>query len=188
MSARSRLSAAARRLGYVMPLPEDDRTLKSRAEYEDELTGLLGGRAAEEIDLYRAVHRRHQRPGAGHQTGEGDGHPLWHERRHRPHAATAGDSNPFMGMDFGEQRTYSEDVARKIDQEVRGIVDSAYARARAILIDHKDKLCCWRKRCWKRKCWIAGIPQAVGQAGLEKGQAAQAGKTADSKNRRARRE
>jgi cell division protease FtsH len=45
-----------------------------------------------------------------------------------------------MGMDFGEQRTYSEDVARKIDQEVRRIVDNAYARARQILLDNKDKL------------------------------------------------
>ncbi len=51
-----------------------------------------------------------------------------------------GDSNPFMGMDFGEQRTYSEEVARKIDREVRRIVDSAYDRARAILTEQKDKL------------------------------------------------
>jgi cell division protease FtsH len=51
-----------------------------------------------------------------------------------------GDSNPFMGMDFGEQRTYSEEVARKIDREVRGIVDSAYDRARAILTEQKEKL------------------------------------------------
>ena len=43
-----------------------------------------------------------------------------------------GDANPFMGMDFGEQRTYSEEVARVIDQEVRRIVDTAYKRARKI--------------------------------------------------------
>ncbi len=45
-----------------------------------------------------------------------------------------------MGMDFGEQRTYSEDVARKIDQEVRRIVESAYQRAREILVAKRDKL------------------------------------------------
>ncbi len=45
-----------------------------------------------------------------------------------------------MGMDFGEQRSYSEDVARKIDHEVRRIVDNAYTRAREILLYHKDKL------------------------------------------------
>jgi cell division protease FtsH len=57
-----------------------------------------------------------------------------------PRQLQQADSNPFMGMDFGEQRTYSEDVARKIDQEVRRIVDNAYARARQILLDNKDKL------------------------------------------------
>ena len=127
-------------LGYVMPLPEDDHTLKSRAEYEDELTGLLGGRVAEEIiftepstgatnDLERVTKLAKAmvtRYGMSDAIG--------------PMQLQQGDSNPFMGMDFGEQRTYSEDVARKIDQEVRRIVDSAYTRARTILIDHKDKL------------------------------------------------
>ncbi|HXF64041.1 MAG TPA: cell division protein FtsH, partial [Caldilineaceae bacterium] len=51
-----------------------------------------------------------------------------------------GDANPFMGMEIGERRPYSEEVARKIDQEVRRIVDRAYDRARKILLDHKDKL------------------------------------------------
>ncbi len=50
------------------------------------------------------------------------------------------DSNPFMGMDFGEQRTYSEEVARQIDQEVRRIVEQAYEQARQLLVEHKDKL------------------------------------------------
>ena len=51
-----------------------------------------------------------------------------------------GDANPFMGMDFGEQRSYSEDVARKIDREVRRIVDQAYKRAIDILTRHNDQL------------------------------------------------
>ena len=51
-----------------------------------------------------------------------------------------GDSNPFMGMEFGEQRAYSEDVARKIDQEVRRIVESAYERSRQVLLENRDKL------------------------------------------------
>jgi cell division protease FtsH len=51
-----------------------------------------------------------------------------------------GDANPFMGMDLGEQRSYSEDVARKIDREVRRIVDEAYKRAQDILSRHSDQL------------------------------------------------
>ncbi len=127
-------------LGYVMPLPDADRSLKSRAQYEDELAGLLGGRVAEEIvftepstgatnDLERVTKLAKAmvtRFGMSEAIG-----PMQLQR---------GDSNPFMGMDFGEQRTYSEDVARKIDQEVRRIVESAYARARSILVENKEKL------------------------------------------------
>jgi cell division protease FtsH len=127
-------------LGYVMPLPEADRMLKSRAQYEDELAGLLGGRVAEEIiftepstgatnDLERVTKLAKAmvtRFGMSESIG--------------PMQLQQGDSNPFMGMDFGEQRTYSEEVARKIDQEVRRIVDQAYGRARAILMEKEDKL------------------------------------------------
>ena len=127
-------------LGYVMPLPADDRTLKSKAEYEDELTGLLGGRVAEELifnepstgatnDLERVTKLAKAmvtRYGMSDVIG-----PMQLQRA---------DANPFMGMDFGVQRTYSEEVARQIDHEVRRIVDNAYARARQILIEHRDKL------------------------------------------------
>jgi cell division protease FtsH len=127
-------------LGYVMPLPEGDSTLKSRAQYEDEIAGLLGGRVAEEIifsepstgaasDLERVTKLAKAmvtRFGMSDAIG--------------PQQLQQADSNPFMGMDFGEQRTYSEDVARKIDQEVRRIVDNAYARALQILMTNKDKL------------------------------------------------
>ena len=127
-------------LGYVMRLPESDNTLKSRAQYEDELAGMLGGRVAEELifdepttgatdDLERVTKLAKAmvtRFGMSDAIGP----------RQLQHA----DSNPFMGMDFGEQRTYSEEVARTIDQEVRRIVDNAYARARQILVTNKDKL------------------------------------------------
>lgn len=128
-------------LGYVMPLPEGDNQLKSRAQYEDEIAGLLGGRVAEEIiflepstgatnDLDRVTKLAKAmvtRYGMSEAIG--------------PRQLSQGDSNPFMGMDFGgEQRSYSEDVARKIDHEVRRIVDNAYARAREILLSNKDKL------------------------------------------------
>ncbi len=127
-------------LGYVMRLPESDNMLKSRAQYEDELAGMLGGRVAEEIifsepttgatdDLERVTKLAKAmvtRFGMSEAIG--------------PRQLQQADSNPFMGMDFGEQRTYSEDVARKIDQEVRRIVDNAYARARQVLLSNKDKL------------------------------------------------
>lgn len=127
-------------LGYVMPLPDEDKTMKSQAEYEDEITGLLGGRAAEEIifsepstgatnDIERVTKIAKAmvtRFGMSDEIG--------------PLQLQQGESNPFMGMDFGEQRAYSEDIARKIDQEVRRIVDAAYQKALSILRSNTDKL------------------------------------------------
>ena len=127
-------------LGYVMPLPDEDKNLRSRAEYEDSLVGLLAGRVAEEIifdepstsaanDLERVTKLAKAmvtRFGMSDVIG--------------PVQLQHGDSNPFLGMDIGEQRSYSEDVARKIDREVRSIVQNAYNRAREILTVRKDQL------------------------------------------------
>ncbi len=127
-------------LGYVMPMPENDRTLQSQAEYEDRLAVLLGGRVAEEIifgeittgaadDLEKATKQAKAmvtRYGMSEAVG--------------PLQLSQGDSNPFLGMDLGERRHYSEAIARTIDREVRRIVETAYSRAREILMTHQDKL------------------------------------------------
>jgi cell division protease FtsH len=127
-------------LGYVMPLPEEDHNLRSRAEYEDTLAGLLAGRVAEELifeepttsaanDLERVTKLAKAmvtRFGMSDVIG--------------PMQLNPGESNPFMGMEIGEQRSYSEDVARKIDREVRRIVDGAYKRAREVLQRRREHL------------------------------------------------
>jgi cell division protease FtsH len=119
-------------LGYTMPLPEGDKYLRSREAFEDEITGLLGGRAAEEIifkrittgaanDLERAtklaramVTRFGFSEKLGLRTfGEEQGHP-------------------FLGG-LGDIRDYSEEMAQVIDQEIRQILDAAYRRAKEIV-------------------------------------------------------
>jgi len=127
-------------LGYVMPLPDEEKMLRSRAQFEDQITGLLAGRVAEELifkepstsasdDLERVTKTAKAmvtRYGMSETIG--------------PLQLSSGDANPFLGMELGEQRAYSEDVARKIDQEVRRIVESGYIKAREILVTRKDKL------------------------------------------------
>ncbi len=127
-------------LGYVMPLPDEDKMLRSKAQYEDSITGLLAGRVAEEIifdepstsaadDLERVTKMAKAmvtRFGMSDVIG--------------PLQLSSGDANPFLGMELGEQRSYSEDVARKIDREVRRIIESSYGRAREILTTHREKL------------------------------------------------
>ncbi|MFQ6015775.1 MAG: cell division protein FtsH, partial [Anaerolineae bacterium] len=127
-------------LGYTLQLPEDDRTLRGRAKFEDDLAGLLGGRAAEELifndittgaanDLERATNLARQmvtRYGMSEKLG-----PM-----------TFGDRDEliFLGREISEQRNYSEDTAEIIDEEVRRIIEKAYSRAMDALIEHKDKL------------------------------------------------
>ncbi|MBW7883464.1 MAG: ATP-dependent metallopeptidase FtsH/Yme1/Tma family protein [Caldilineaceae bacterium] len=127
-------------LGYVMPLPEEDRNLRSRAEYEDTLAGLLAGRIAEELVFHEPSTgaandiERVTKLAKAMVTRFGMSDVIG------PLQLNPGESNPFMGMEIGEQRSYSEDVARKIDREVRRIVDSAYRRAKEILIRRRDQL------------------------------------------------
>jgi cell division protease FtsH len=127
-------------LGYTMPLPEDDRYLKQRSKFEDELAGLLGGRAAEELifsdittgasnDLERATRLARKMVteyGMSDKLG-----PL-----------TFGHKNElvFLGREIGEQRNYSEEVAQAIDEEVRRLITQAHETALRILRENKDKL------------------------------------------------
>ena len=46
----------------------------------------------------------------------------------------------FLGREIGEQRNYSDEVAKTIDEEVRAIIDKAYERATEVLTTHRDKL------------------------------------------------
>ena len=46
----------------------------------------------------------------------------------------------FLGREIGEQRNYSDDVAKQIDEEVRAIIDRGYSRAMDVLTQHKYRL------------------------------------------------
>ena len=46
----------------------------------------------------------------------------------------------FLGREIGEQRNYSDDVAKMIDEEVRAIIDRGYSKAMDVLVRHKDRL------------------------------------------------
>ncbi len=129
-------------LGYTMPLPEEDRVLESRERLKDELAGLLGGRAAEEIvfgeaeittgaanDLERVTKIAREmvtRYGMSEKLG-----PLTFGRK---------EEMVFLGKELAEHRNYSEEVARAIDLEVRKLVSESYRRAKYILTKYRDRL------------------------------------------------
>jgi cell division protease FtsH len=127
-------------LGYTMALPERDRYLYAQDKFEDDLAGMLGGRAAEEMvfedrwtgasdDLEKATKLARKMVtayGMSKKLG-----PL-----------TFGDREEmvFLGREIAEQRNYSEEVAEEIDQEVQRIIEEAHNRARSILTTYRQKL------------------------------------------------
>lgn len=127
-------------MGYTMHLPEDDRYLQRKSKFMDELSGLLGGRAAEELvfadvttgasndleratDLARAMVTRY---GMSEKLG--------------PRTFGNREELVFLGREISEQRNYSEQVAEQIDEEVRRIISGAYAKAREILTMYRERL------------------------------------------------
>ena len=127
-------------LGYTMALPQEDRYLQSKTEFEDKLAGLLAGNVAERMifgdtttgasnDIEKATglaRRMVTEFGMSDKLG-----PLSFGKR---------DEMIFLGRSMGEQRDYSDEVARTIDQEVRVIIDKAYDRATEVLTAHRDRL------------------------------------------------
>jgi cell division protease FtsH len=139
-------------LGYTLQLPETDQYLMSRNELIDRIKGMLGGRAAEEIvfgeittgaedDLEHATALARQMVcmyGMGESVG------LVHCARHR---------EPFWPaqVDGLAQRDCSEQTARDIDEEVKSILDGAYAESKSILQEHRDKVELIAKELLKRE-------------------------------------
>jgi cell division protease FtsH len=128
-----------RALGYTLTLPTEDRFLVTRSELIDELAMLLGGRVAEEIvfdepttgaqdDIQRCT-----RIAKSMVTEFG-------MSRLGPLALGQTESQPFLGRDFGHVQDYSNDVAAKIDEEVRRLVEEAHDEAHEILTKYRDKL------------------------------------------------
>ncbi|MCD6350856.1 MAG: ATP-dependent zinc metalloprotease FtsH [Armatimonadetes bacterium] len=127
-------------LGHTMVTPEEDRYMMTRDELMARITQALGGRAAEEIvlgsittgaanDLEQVselARRMVTEYGMSDELG-----PLQYGKKHGP---------IFLARELSEERNYSEDVARMIDEEVRRIVETSYDRAKEILESHRDKL------------------------------------------------
>jgi len=129
-----------RALGYTISMPTEDRFLTTRQELLDTMAMTLGGRAAEEVifgeittgasnDLEKVTATAKQmvmRFGMSEKLG-----PRVYGHDH---------GQPFLGREFSSEPDYSDQIAREIDDEVRGIIEGAHDRARAILDEHRDHL------------------------------------------------
>lgn len=127
-------------LGYTLPLPGEDRYLRSRSKFKDELAGLLGGRAAEELvfndvttgaanDLEQATklaRRMVTEYGMSEKLG--------------PRTFGKREELIFLGKEIAEQRDYSEKIALEIDEEVHRLIEEAYQTAQSILKKYRPNL------------------------------------------------
>ncbi|MCV0403701.1 MAG: ATP-dependent zinc metalloprotease FtsH [Chloroflexi bacterium] len=127
-------------LGYTMSLPAEDRYLHSKTEFEDKIAGMLGGNVAETIvfgdtttgssnDIEKATSLARAMVT---QYGMSD--------KLGPLAFGKKEEMVFLGREISEQRNYSDEVAAKIDSEVREIIDNAFNRAKEALTTHRDVL------------------------------------------------
>lgn len=125
--------------GYTISLPKEDRHLMTKPELLEQITGLLGGRVAEEItfgevstgasnDFQRATNiarRMVTEWGMSEKLG--------------PLQFGNSSSQPFLGMMPSEQSN-SDRIAYEIDTEVQQIIKGQYTRCKELLVEHRDKL------------------------------------------------
>ena len=127
-------------LGYTLQLPEEDRFLISKSELMNRISVLLSGRVSEEIvfndvtsgaaaanDLERATQTARQMV-----TELGMSETLGLVKLGNKKQEV------FLGRDISEDRNYSEQVAYKIDQEVKAIIDTCYETAKEILTSRRE--------------------------------------------------
>ncbi len=128
-------------LGVTWFLPQEDQFTTSKSKFIDEICGLLGGRAAEDVifnevttgasnDLERATAIARN---MAMKFGMGDsslGMATYGEKQ----------GSMFLGADAGISRNYSEALAQKIDEYVRTVINEQYVRARGYLVKHRAKL------------------------------------------------
>lgn len=126
--------------GYAVMLPREDRYFMTKPELLDKITGLLGGRVAEEVifgEVSTGAHNDFQRAtniarkmvteyGMSDKIG--------------PLQFTSNGGNVFLGRDIQNEQTYSDAIAYEIDQEVQNFINQCYARAKQILTENKEKL------------------------------------------------
>ncbi len=127
-------------LGYTKQVPLEDRYLISRSQIMDMLAHMLGGRTAEELifdeittgasdDIKRATALARRMVIDFGMSGKLGPRTFGHK-----------EEMVFLGREISEQRDYSEEVAKQIDEEVQAIITQAHDTATKILTENKSKL------------------------------------------------
>ena len=126
--------------GYVISLPDEDRYLENQRRFEAELAAILGGRAAEEVIFEEVTTGASDDLNKATKLARAMVTQYGMSKKLGPLMFGEKDELVFLGKEIGEQRNYSEEIARQIDREVRRIVESAHARAISLIQENRAKL------------------------------------------------
>ncbi|MBY3625520.1 ATP-dependent metallopeptidase FtsH/Yme1/Tma family protein [Acinetobacter sp. CUI P1] len=126
--------------GYVIMLPKEDRMIVTKQELLDKVTGLLGGRVAEELFIgeigtgaysdfqqaTRIVRAMIMEYGMSDKLG--------------PMQFGSSQGQVFLGRDIGHEQNYSDSIAYEIDQEMQNFITSSYERCKELLLKHSKEM------------------------------------------------
>jgi cell division protease FtsH len=129
-----------RALGYTQALPTEDKFLTTRAEMEDQLAMLLGGRTAEELIFHEPTSGAANDIDKATQIARAMVTEYGMSERLGARKFGSGDAEPFLGMDRSHSRDYSEEIASAIDEEIRRMIEAAHDEAWEVLVEYRDVL------------------------------------------------
>ena len=161
--------------GYTMPLPEKDEMFNTKGKILQSIMVSLGGRIAEELTFDDIT------TGASQDIKQATSYAKSMVTKFGMSDSLGlicygdDDEEVFIGRDLAHTRGYAENTASKIDDEVKRIVDECYAKAKAIILEHKDVL----ERCAELLIVKEKIYQAEFEA-LFNGEAVEAPETVEA--------
>ena len=125
--------------GYNMMVPSEEKLCSTKTDILEEITGLLGGRSAEEIvfgEITTGAHNDFEKAtklarAMVTEYGMSDLGPLQFEQQ---------SGSVFLGRDYNKPQHFSNEVANEIDMEMRKIINSCHDKAREIINKNKDLL------------------------------------------------
>jgi cell division protease FtsH len=126
--------------GYTMPLPDNDEMFNTKGKMLQDIMTLLGGRVAEEIifgDITTGASNDIKRA-----TATARSMVMKYGMSDKLGLISYGDDDDevFIGRDLAHTRSYSEDVAKAIDEEIRRIIGECHDQAKKIILEHEDVL------------------------------------------------
>ena len=126
--------------GYTMPLPEKDEMFNTKGKMLQDIVVSLGGRVAEELVFDDITTGASQDIKQATQMAKAMVTKYGMSDNIGLICYDNDDDEVFIGRDLAHARGYSEGVASAIDQEIKRIIDESYAKAKQMIMDHRDVL------------------------------------------------